>query len=282
MKFIIIRLAILLALIFPAFAENVPSAKVAYMDMEKSLGVVPTFFKLYPKSAIGGAWEAHKNLASKGLVPSKYKELIGLAVSSQVPCVYCIYFHTKAAKMHNASDEEIAESVAIAAQTRRWSTVINGANVDYKLFKKDVSLIVKYLNTKDKVKMDMKKGAYSKTRNEITQTFGRVPMFLESYPAYAIDGAWKDLKAIQLTDTSIPNKYKQLIAVGVSAQIPCRYCVYFHTQMAKVNGATDEEIKEMIAVAAETRHWSTFINGMNIDYKSFQKEVDMMFATPKE
>lgn len=281
MKFLLIHIAILLVFLSPSFAQDLSPAKAAYLDMEKTIGITPEFFKLYPQSAISGAWQAHKDLASKGLIPSKYKEMMGLAVASQVPCTYCVYFHTKALKMHKASDEEIKESVAIAAQTRKWSTVINGADIEYGWFKKDVDLVVKYLSAKDKPKMAKKDGEYALTCNDITATFGRVPIFLEAYPKYALEGAWRDLKALQLSKTSIPGKYKQLLAVGISAQIPCKYCVYFHKEMAKLNGASKAEIQEMIAVAAETRHWSTYINGMGMDYEAFTKEVDLIFM-PKQ
>ncbi|PHR59430.1 MAG: hypothetical protein COA44_00360 [Arcobacter sp.] len=281
MRYIFLQIALVLLLISPSFTQELTSAKLAYEDMEKTLGLTPTFLRLYPESAISGAWEAHKNLASKGVIPAKYKEMMGLAVASQVPCTYCVYFHTKALKMHKASDEEIKESVAIAAQTRKWSTVINGADIEYGWFKKDVDLVVKYLSAKDKPKMAQKDGEYALTCNDITTTFGRVPMFLEAYPKHALAGAWKDLKALQLSKTSIPGKYKQLLAVGISAQIPCKYCVYFHKEMAKLNGASKAEIQEMIAIAAETRQWSTYINGMGMDYEAFTKEVDLIFM-PKQ
>ena len=56
-------------------------------------------------------------------------------------------------------------------------------------------------------------------------------------------------------------KTKQLIALGVAAQIPCAYCVYTHTKAAKATGATDAQIKEAIATAALVRFNSTMLNG---------------------
>jgi len=55
-------------------------------------------------------------------------------------------------------------------------------------------------------------------------------------------------------DAAIPAKYSQLIALGVESQIPCNYCVYAHTTMAKILGATDKEIQEAVASAANIRH----------------------------
>jgi AhpD family alkylhydroperoxidase len=59
-----------------------------------------------------------------------------------------------------------------------------------------------------------------------------------------------------------------------SAQIPCSYCVYFHTAAAKLNGATDEEIREAVAMSAIVRHWSTVLNGMQVDLAGFKRETD--------
>jgi AhpD family alkylhydroperoxidase len=54
-----------------------------------------------------------------------------------------------------------------------------------------------------------------------------------------------------------PNtKVKELIGLAVAAQISCTYCIYFHTTAAKLNGATDAEIREAVAMATISRHWS--------------------------
>jgi AhpD family alkylhydroperoxidase len=60
----------------------------------------------------------------------------------------------------------------------------------------------------------------------------------------------------------------------VAAQIPCQYCIYFHTAAAKANGASDEEIRETVAMAAIVRHWSTVLNGMQVDLAGFKRETD--------
>jgi AhpD family alkylhydroperoxidase len=60
---------------------------------------------------------------------------------------------------------------------------------------------------------------------------------------------------------ALDGKTKQLIALGVAAQIPCAYCVAAHTKMAKAAGATDAQIKEAIAAAALVRFNITMLNG---------------------
>ncbi|MBZ9680843.1 carboxymuconolactone decarboxylase family protein [Mesorhizobium sp. B2-5-9] len=123
--------------ITPAKAEDA-SAATAYKDIEATLGSVPDMFKTLPDVAIAGAWAEIKGvqLNPKTALDGKTKELMGLAVASQIPCQYCIYFHTEAAKLNGASDEEIKETIAMAAIVRHWSTILNGSQVDLATFKK--------------------------------------------------------------------------------------------------------------------------------------------------
>ena len=52
---------------------------------------------------------------------------------------------------------------------------------------------------------------------------------------------------------------------------------------AKANGATEAEVREAIAMSAQTRHWSTVLNGSQIDMEQFKKEFAAMmkFANDK-
>src|SRR5438067_921997 len=83
---------------------------------------------------------------------------------------------------------------------------------------------------------------YEATLKDIQATLGMVPDFMKTLSPVALPGAWDEMKGIQLNPkTALSGKYKELIGLAVAAQIPCRYCVYFHTQAAKLNGATDDE-----------------------------------------
>ena len=102
-----------------------------------------------------------------------------------------------------------------------------------------------------------------------------MPALFSVFPEAGIAGAWEEFKSIQLNpDTALDGKTKELMGLAVAAQIPCAYCVYFHTAAAKANGATDEEIKEAVAMAAIVRHWSTVMNGMQVDLATFKQETD--------
>ena len=117
--------------------------------------------------------------------------------------------------------------------------------------------------------------ATEETFSDIQATLGVVPGFFRAFPEAGLPGAWAEFKQVQAAENTVLSpKVKQLIGLAVSAQVPCAYCVYFHTQVAKAYGATPEELKEAVALAAISRHWSTVLNGMAIDMGSFRNEVD--------
>ena len=93
--------------------------------------------------------------------------------------------------------------------------------------------------TKEEIQVTDAASAYK----DIENTFGSVPTFMRRFPEVAIAPAWREFKAVQLSKTTeLPIKEKELIGLAVASQIPCTYCIVFHTEIAKMNGATDEEI----------------------------------------
>ena len=114
---------------------------------------------------------------------------------------------------------------------------------------------------------------------DIEETLGLVPRFLREVPDYLIESEWQSFKALELSDeTAIPNKYKELIGLGVSGATRCRYCAYFHPEAAKLFGATDEEVTEASLIAKNTMAWSTYLNAMQFDYDEFVAEFDQIAA----
>ncbi len=94
----------------------------------------------YPEQALKAALDEEKAVYNaKGALDQKEKHLIALGVAAQIPCEYCVYHHTQAAKHFGASEAEIKEAVAAAALTRKWSTVLNGAAYDFGKFKQQVN-----------------------------------------------------------------------------------------------------------------------------------------------
>src|SRR5919108_2014506 len=114
----------------------------------------------------------------------------------------------------------------------------------------------------------------SKIESEIRETLGFIPDFLSEIPDAQIESDWASLKNFELAETVIPNKYKELIGIAVAGATRCRYCVYFHTEAAKLFGATDEEINEAALMAKQTMAWSTYLNARQFEYDRFREETD--------
>src|SRR5687768_6368418 len=84
----------------------------------------------------------------------------------------------------------------------------------------------------------------AEVHREIQEAFGRVPEWISEIPDSATPAFWGLFRDFYLAETKIPNKYKELIGIAVSGATRCRYCVLFHTEAAKLHGATNEEIAE--------------------------------------
>ena len=109
--------------------------------------------------------------------------------------------------------------------------------------------------------------------NEIEETLGLVPSFFQRVPDSSLELEWNLFKRIEIEESPIPNKYRELMGIAISASTKCRYCTFFHTEMAKLFGATDEEIDDALRYAKNTAGWSTFINGLQLDFEQFKDEV---------
>lgn len=120
-------------------------------------------------------------------------------------------------------------------------------------------------------------------KREITEAFGFVPSFISAIPPAQQRLWWSAIRDFQLSDkTVLSNKTKELIGLGVASQIPCHYCVLFHTEAARLNGANEHEIQEAVFMAGVTRLGSTILNGVALDQATFDKELRDIVAYAKK
>ena len=115
---------------------------------------------------------------------------------------------------------------------------------------------------------------YQQAINEIEESFGFVPSFFKLIPDEYLASEWDLQKRLTLEETLIPNKYKELIGLAIAAATRCKYCTYYHTEIAKLFGATENEIEEAMHLAKQVGGWSTYINGMQLNYEEFKQEID--------
>ncbi|MEK2644301.1 carboxymuconolactone decarboxylase family protein [Bdellovibrio sp. BCCA] len=248
-------------------------------EIRGTFGMVPTFMKEFPPEALPGAWEEFKTiqLSPNTALEPKIKEVIALAVASQIPCRYCVYFHKKTATFNGAKASELKEAIAIAASTRKWSAYFYGSQQDMASFKADVDKMVTSMKNPPKGKEPVTVTDASSAFKDMENTMGFVPNFIKAYPEAGIAGAWNELKGLEMNpNTALNAKTKDLVSLAVSSQVPCQYCTYLDTEFAKADGATAQEIKEAVAMAGLVRHWSTVLNGLRQEDKAFEREVDQI------
>lgn len=113
---------------------------------------------------------------------------------------------------------------------------------------------------------------YEDTLKEIKKTMGSVPGFMKALPEEALVHEWPIWKKYTLEESGIPEKYRELMGLAVAANIKCPYCLFFHNAMAKMAGATDEELAETAMIAGLTARWSTMLHAQIYDMDTFMQE----------
>jgi len=108
---------------------------------------------------------------------------------------------------------------------------------------------------------------------EIEETFGLVPSMFKAVPDSSLELEWQLFKRVQMEEGPIPNKYRELIGLAIAGVTKCHYCAFYHTEIAKLFGATDEEIEDALHFAKSSAGWSTYVNGLQLDFDQFKDEI---------
>ena len=97
--------------------------------------------------------------------------------------------------------------------------------------------------------------------------------FIELHPKAVQPAADAYYKAVEekVFNGAIPLKYAQLVALSASVARKCEYCVPAHTSFAIAAGATEEEIKTAVAIAADVALNSSMLYGTQFDMEEFLK-----------
>jgi len=287
LSFALLAIGTVVAIVAPAAVTRAEPSEAAATraEIQKTFGFLPGFMKQMPDALLPGFWQEMSGLEMNPntALPGKVKELISLGVAAQIPCEYCIYAHTQFGKLNQASDAEVGEAIAVAALTRHWSTFINGMAPDEQKFRAEIAQLVGHVKklvagTAPAPKPMMVTDART-ALEDVRQNFGFVPEFIRRFPPEALPGAWNMMKSVELNpNTKLSGKHKSLIGLAVAAQIPCRFCVIADTEFAKLEGASDREIAEALAMASMTRAGSTALNGLQVDKPGFRRDIDRLVA----
>jgi AhpD family alkylhydroperoxidase len=241
----------------------------------------PQVVRAVPEEVAPAALDELKTLAlADTALPVKTKQLIALGVAAQLPCRSCVYATSQLARSAGASDRELREAIAMAAITRHWGTVIDGSTLDPAELDRELPVLINFMKTSGTgtpiAPAEPITDAASAYR-DIERTFGSVPSFIGAFPVVAIAPAWRELKDLELNQaTQLDGRTKELIGLAVAAQIPCRFCVALHAELARMNGASDDELKEAVAMAALSRQWATILAGSLEDDAQVRRAIDQL------
>jgi len=114
--------------------------------------------------------------------------------------------------------------------------------------------------------------------DEMRETVGTVLTAFDRIPDEFVGSEWELMKRVQLGETLIPNRYKELIGLAIAAVTRCRYGVLLHTEAARLHGASDAEVAEALHYAKLESGWSVHLAGLQVDYGDFAREVERTMA----
>ena len=83
---------------------------------------------------------------------------------------------------------------------------------------------------------------------------------LEENAPEAVKAFWAFDKAAMSTG-AIPGKYKELMALAVAFTTQCPYCIEIHAKRAREQGVSEQEIAEVVVIAAALRAGAAITHG---------------------
>jgi AhpD family alkylhydroperoxidase len=123
---------------------------------------------------------------------------------------------------------------------------------------------------------------YEEAKADLEATFGMVPPPLDSIPDDDAVAEWPTFKKYTVGESEIPAQYRELVGLAVAANIKCPYCAHFHTEAARLHGATDAQIEEAYSLASFTARYSAMLHAMQMDLDEFEQAVSDIGAHLQE
>lgn len=124
--------------------------------------------------------------------------------------------------------------------------------------------------------------ATHQTVQEIEETLGQVPGWMEQLAEPASDHSWGIFRDLSLGETELTPREKALVGVSAAAVMKCPYCAYFHKEEARFADVTEDELEEAVNLAGVTAYFSTVLHGNEYEQDEFVDETDEIFAHIRE
>jgi AhpD family alkylhydroperoxidase len=115
-------------------------------EMKEVLGRAPALLDRVPDELLEADWQLLRlPFVDDSLIPGRGKALIGVAVAAAIRCSSTVRLHTELARVHGASDAEVAEAVHLAALVAGWSIRMHGFQLDAGDFEAEVTDIAGHI-----------------------------------------------------------------------------------------------------------------------------------------
>jgi AhpD family alkylhydroperoxidase len=116
------------------------------LEMEELAGTALGVLDRVPDELVDAEWRRLRQwLFHETLIPSRYKALIGVAVAASLRCPYAARLQSELARVHGASEAELAEAVQHAALGAGWGVRLSGLEVSPADFAAEVEKVVGHL-----------------------------------------------------------------------------------------------------------------------------------------
>jgi AhpD family alkylhydroperoxidase len=122
-------------------------------EMKELAGTCMAVLDQVADEVVDAEWQLLKwSLFEETLIPNRYRALIAVGVAVVLRCRYAIRLHTEMARVHGASEAEIAASVHHATLVSAWSARMNGVGVDAAEFAAEVERVVSHMTDREGVR----------------------------------------------------------------------------------------------------------------------------------
>ena len=118
--------------------------------------------------------------------------------------------------------------------------------------------------------------AVGQTKEDSYQKLLEENPFNIMYPQFMAEDAaeyFKEFNKLFSDSSPIAPKEARLVAIGVSAAVKCEYCIAANVHLARKLGATEDEIKAAVQIAAEIQRFSTLLYGNDFGMEKLNKAI---------
>ncbi len=230
------------------------------------------FYNMYPADLAPAAesyfGEWNKVLFKTGPIDGKSARLAAISASAAMKCEYCITAQVALGKAVGASDDEIKGATQIAAEVSRFSVLLYGNEFGQDNLKTILDKMTQKPAEQPKPAADAapKKSPF----------YGMYPTDL----APAAESYFGEWNKVLFKKGPMSEKTARLAAISASAAMKCEYCITAQVVLAKAAGATDDEIKGAIQIAAEVARFSILLYGNEFGQDKLKAILDKMTAKP--